>query len=381
MRLTAILGWIVVSCAACGRVGYESRYGHELLVSVTLDRMALPAGATSPDELEPGASGLSFREALVIAANSPGADVIDFDPSMFSDGAPGVIELTSPLPPVSDAGTVIDVPRGSVIIDATNAGGGPILLVSGDFSRIEGLTIRNAPADGFEVTGEYVELWSNDVLDAGGRAVFMHDCVGTYFKYGQIERAGDTLLHVERCNDVHINWNTFVVGDKGALRGVYLLETNDSLVHDNLLDPGPARMVDLYASSRNEISNNVCDGAHACVAIEGDSHENRVLFNAAMAMLHDGFFIGAAATDNTVVHNTALECTNGFVFEAAVVEGNNLTSQSRADFVDPAAYDFHLAPGSAAIDAGEDLGYDLVVDDAERTFLGAAPDLGAIETQ
>lgn len=48
-------------------------------------------------------------------------------------------------------------------------------------------------------------------------------------------------------------------------------------------------------------------------------------------------------------------------------------------FIDQAAGDFHLRPGSAAIDAGADTGVD-VNGDAAGTYNGGAPDLGAFES-
>jgi hypothetical protein len=47
-------------------------------------------------------------------------------------------------------------------------------------------------------------------------------------------------------------------------------------------------------------------------------------------------------------------------------------------FVDPGAGDYHLAPGSAAIDAGVEAGESSDVDGDPRPF-GPAPDIGADE--
>jgi len=154
-----------------------------------------------------------------------------------------------------------------------------------------------------------------------------------------------------------------------------------SRILDNIIDPGSARLIDLLESSDNHIEGNILDGGHAGVVLEGGSNRNMVLRNVAMDCAYDGVYVSADSTGNTYVNNTILRCSTAIANGSPdLVEANNLVSSDNADFVDPVAYDFRLADGSPSIDAATDMGFDLLPNDPAR-FLGAAPDLGAVETR
>lgn len=70
----------------------------------------LEGGVTLSTREEAGPT-LSLREALYLAANRPGPDVVEFDPAVFPDDAPGVIFLSAdaaPLFPTQSEGLCLD---------------------------------------------------------------------------------------------------------------------------------------------------------------------------------------------------------------------------------------------------------------------------------
>jgi parallel beta-helix repeat protein len=108
-----------------------------------------------------------------------------------------------------------------------------------------------------------------------------------------------------------------------------------------------------------------------------------VFRNVIIESAYDGIYVSSTADNNTIVHNTIHMASSGLVIsdESNSIVGNNLvTDLDYIGYVDPANYDFHLAPESEYIDAGELLGYDCVPG-ASETYWGAAPDVGAVETK
>ena len=371
---------IVILGAGCGRWGYGAQFDHAWTVDVFEDRMAGPATMGSPDELDPGAVGLSLREALVIAGNTPGTDRIGFSPRVFPRSAPITIAPGSPLPEVAGDGTSVDGTGAGVEIDAT-ASAGPLVVITGDDVTVRGLTFRSAGEDVIHLAGGHrVSIEDVTILDPAGRGIVLSSCSGVSILRARIERAGGDLISVTDCTDVTVAEAFMVIGDKDALRGINFLRVTDSRVIDNIIDPGEARLVNLADSSDNLIARNILDRGHAGVVLEGESHGNLVIQNSVISSTYDGVYVSSAATGNTVVHNTLFQCTTPIADGASdTVAANNLVSTEASDFVDPVAYDFRLAPGSPHVDAAEDLGYDCLPDRSER-FLGAAPDLGSVES-
>src|SRR3972149_6830680 len=84
-------------------------------------RPALAGTVTVNSTADPGdgicsASECTLREAISAANASPGADTINFDPSVFS---PGTIAPTTPLPPLTDAGVTINGSGAAVTLDGS----------------------------------------------------------------------------------------------------------------------------------------------------------------------------------------------------------------------------------------------------------------------
>ncbi len=368
---------LALATTACGRINYD-RNPNDLVVDVTEDRMAGPADIDAAEDLPDGR--LSLREALTIANNRPGQQRITFDDEVFPPGEGAVIWLSEPLPDLVDDETHVYGNNG-VILDAS-ALTTPVFAVLGDYVWIKHLTIRDAGADAIEVRGATgAFLYDLAILDPAGRAVVAADCVELTLAESRLERPGGNVVVAARCSAVTVRDDFMIVGDKENARGVRFEQVEGSFVLDNLIDPGEARLVDLLDSSRNEIVGNILDRGHAGVVLEGASHENLVLRNVIIGSVYDGVYVASESTGNTVVHNTMYQCATALVDGAAdTLTGNNLVDPVEEELADPASYDFRLLPGSPHIDAGEDMGFD-VWPDGPESFLGAAPDLGAVESQ
>lgn len=117
-------------------------------------------------------------------------------------------------------------------------------------------------------------------------------------------------------------------------------EMTDIRIYNNVIYNTGGAGIRLQDVSRVEVVNNI-------LALNGESA-----------------FTGNAVSTNTLSHNLFLFQREGEQpFGAEAVVGDPL-------FVDPPNGDFHLQPGSPAIDAGMDLGL---------PFAGGAPDIGAFE--
>ncbi len=410
--------------SGCGRFGFDSIDDSTLLVTTTEDRLAGPTDISSPADLPIDADGLSLREAMLIASNSAGPDVIRFDPSSFEPGT--IITLGSGLPALIDAETEIDASDTDVVLDATShdevifriigdqttirgftllgnaqgievQGAGDVVIENNLFESVSGPGIDGTSADGLRIVlnrfvnsggdaivvdgSDRLLVEGNTILDPGGRGIHLLDAAGATVDENTIERAGADLMTIVDSTDLTLENSFMVIGDKGANRGVRLERVHQSTIVDNIIDPGDARLLDFYDSSDNHIEGNILDRGDAGVVFEGDSHRNLVFRNVVISSTYDGVYISSSSTDNTVVHNTLFQCSTPIVDGPGdTVLGNNLTATEPAEFVEPGAYDFHLVAGSQFVDAAADMGYDLLPQSDER-FLGSAPDLGAVETR
>lgn len=364
--------------------------------------MAVPSTIASLDEMPPGITDLSLREALVIAANHPGPDRIEFGSWQFPASAPVAIDVTSVLE-LRDGETTIDGTRGGVVIAAAPAYTGPLLRIGAEAAdaRLIGFELRGGAMPAIEiVAGLRVELAELAFVPTMGAGVRIENSRTVVVRDTSIDGAAGNAIEIDRGTDVTVerttitrtlgdpifaqSSTTLVVRDNTILiepgstgRGVVFASVTGSQVLDNFIDPGAAQLVRLVDSNDNEIVGNILDRGDVGVALFGTSTRNLVFRNVIVSN-PEPLYVAATATGNRLVHNTIYMC-------GGIVDGapdSELTSNLEADqgFVDPDAFDFHLAPGSAAIDAATDLGLDLLPDDPAR-FLGAAPDLGAVETR
>lgn len=103
---------------------------------------------TTADDL---VTSLTLRCALTFARSG---DSIRFDPAVFPALAPGVIQLASALPPVTQGALHIDAQGAGVVLDGRGlAPGNPVLALHSDTNRVQGLHLRNGPAVGLHIRG------------------------------------------------------------------------------------------------------------------------------------------------------------------------------------------------------------------------------------
>jgi CSLREA domain-containing protein len=144
------------------------------------------------------AGDCTLRDAILAAVATPGRDTIAFDPTAFPIGAPGVIELGSPLPPIADAaGTVLDgagagvvirpVPTGLVAPGTPRAVFGPIdgiVFASAAGVPLENVRVANVTILGFTgrglvVCGGVPPLCEEDVASTVLQNLLVSDNDGT----------------------------------------------------------------------------------------------------------------------------------------------------------------------------------------------------------
>jgi hypothetical protein len=365
---------LLLGLAGCGRVHFDSLFDNVLVVSTTEDRLAGPDNAGSLDELDPGLTDLSLREALVIAGNTPGSDLITFDTDVFPEASPATIAIASQLPTLRSDVTVVDARGAGVIVGLAAPYTGPIVHVDGASCALRGMTFAGA----ITVNGGDLTIAYNAILDAPGDGIALVGVTGATLVGNRIERVAGDPIRAQMSSGLAIERNTIVIGDKLAGRGVRFETVTGSSVRDNIIDPGPAQLVSLFDSSDNEIVGNILDRGNIGVLLDGASQRNFIFRNVMIAPTEEPIVVLALATSNRIINNTFFQCLAGTSNSAPdTVEMNTLAADT--GFVDPASYDFHIT-SALGIDQGVDIGQDMLPDRAER-FLGAAPDLGAVETR
>ena len=356
-RVALLLGLLV----GCGRLGFDPDGPEvgQLVVTSPLDN--------DPSDL------LTLREALVLANEDPLPNRITFDPSIL----PASIQIATPLV-VDSAGTKIDAAGASVKVSGGANLTEALFLVTADGVTLEGLELNGLGA-AIATTGTTgLVVRDCKLVDMGGDGVRLTGVAQAVVEGGRIERAGGDPIAVRMSSDVRVDGVFMVLTAKiGDVAGVRLEATSTTKIVNNIIDPGPARLVTLLDSSDNEISGNILDRGDVGVILLGASNRNTVIRNVVIEALTDSVLV--EGDNNVVVHNTFFLTTPVIDSGTNTLEGNNFQSQAATDFIDPGSYDFRLATGASAIDAATDMGYDLLPADPER-FLGAAPDLGAVES-
>jgi hypothetical protein len=373
--------------ASCGRLGFDRAppgadaaggSDESLVVSIAADRMAGPASISAITDLPPGTVGLSLREALAIASNRAGPDPIRFDAKALPPGT--AITVAAELV-VGGTGTAIDAANLGLIVAGAPRYAGTLFRVAGDDAVIDGLelTAGGTAVAAAQVTG--LTLRRLAIHDTAGDAITIDGGSQLTIEDSRVERAGRTPVLIRATSDATLQRNFVSLTDKTArIAGVDLQGVTRVHVVSNTIDPGNAFLVSLTDSSDNEVIGNILDRGDTGVTLFGNSHRNLVFRNVVVSPTSDSVFVDASATGNQIINNTFYQAVSGVVDDSTdTVSRNNLLSSDAARFVHVTLFDFHLVTGDSAIDAGTDLGLDMLPDQPAR-FLGNAPDLGAVES-
>jgi hypothetical protein len=391
---------LLLFAVGCGRLNFDET--DALVVSTTQDRLAGPPTMTSVDEVQ--ADDLSLREALAIAANREGDDLILFSDAVFPVDARATITLGSALE-VAGNNTHVDGRGRGVVIEAPANLDVSQLHITGNSIALFGLTIRGGmqarihvdnvatpridtvrfdPPGGTAVRvvgSQDVALVDLVIEQPAGNGIEIANCTNLNVKGVTIEQPRDLAIAAMLSTELDIHSSTITLDKTATNPGVLFVDVDRSKIRDNVIDPGPVRLISLESSSGNEITGNILDGGNVGIGLFGDSLANLVFRNVIMFADNEAMFIDAIALGNRVLHNTLFMNSSGISNDAPDTEITNTLETSNADeFVDPLLYDFKLVAESTSIDAATDTGLDLLPGDPSQRFLGAAPDLGAVES-
>lgn len=395
MRSLRLLLALLCAVSGCGRIGFDDAV---LVVTRTDDRNANPAAA-SVAQLPPGTVGLSLREAVAIANNHPGHDEIAFDAGVFAAAAPATIRLGEVLSLADDV--VIDATARVVVVDREPAYDGTLVVARGAGVTVRGIGFAaggTAPrvvisgagaildalrfaAGGppIEVAGANTTIVATTIAGSTGNGIALVGASGARLDQLHIAGVDADPIFISKSSDLDIGRCLIEISDKTLLRGIRVEASSRVVIHDNVIDPGPAQLISLLDSSDNQIIANVLDGGTLGIGLFGTSSRNLVFRNAIMASTDEPIAVEATASANRIINTTIIQ-TTAIVNDAADTEiANTLETSALDEFANPATYDFRLRVGSPSVDQGIDVGLDMLPDRPER-FLGKAPDLGAVES-
>jgi len=301
--------------------------------------------------------------------------------------------------------TTPDCEANHTTVDAQGRGRG--LYISGDVSpTVEGLQITGGDAGG---------LGGSSWGDSGGGGVYVHRAAVTVSNctiYSNTATAAEWDdgggLYLHESDDATLSGNTIshnAAGDCGG--GLYLYDSDDVTLTGNVIwgntagDDGSGLYLALgdVTLTNNVIADNQADNDGSALHVNDSSP---LLLHTTMARnMGTGVHVadGAVTMSNTILvsHTVGIHVAAG---ETATLEATlwgdgawaNATDWSGAGtlvtetvnvwsdpaFVDPDAGDYHIAPDSAALDAGVDAG--ITVDmDGEPRPAGSGYDIGADE--
>ena len=268
----------------------------------------------------------------------------------------------------------------NVVVDAVNPvrGRDNINVEGADYVVIEGFRVRDAERAGIRVVIARGVVVKNNVVGPNGKwgiftgfapdvQILDNETFGSADEHGIYVSNSDTpddnpvirgnLSYDNNANGIQLNGDCFAGGD-GVINGAMI---EDNVVHDNGF-----KGFSLISIRASAVRNNVI-------------YDNGIRAGAGGIHLTDEPGCGLPTTGTVVVNNTIVEpriaglrtsddAAGNVIFNNLIVsdrplrdedggnlidEGSNLTLASAAGlFVDAATGDYHLASGSAAIDAG-----------------------------
>ncbi|HMG36659.1 MAG TPA: right-handed parallel beta-helix repeat-containing protein [Blastocatellia bacterium] len=244
-----------------------------------------------------------------------------------------------------------------------------VVKIGDSYSRMRFVNceFRNSPSMGVLIPGEHSKY--NEFIQC-----YVHDVgTSTQLQHGFYFEASDQL--VDGC-----------LIERAAGHGIHLYGSSgmDRLVVRNTIIRNCERGIGLYGGSGHRIYNNVVYNITGYAMLmrndQGDLGDVRILNN---TFYNSGAELYNFTTNNKlpgskIINNIAYMVKGGILDDTGRAEvHNNMTDDPL--FVDPSKGDFHLQPGSRAIDAGVTLNE--VITDFERQSRtqGRAPDIGAYE--
>jgi parallel beta-helix repeat protein len=243
--------------------------------------------------------------------------------------------------------------------------------------------------DGFDISGSTY----NGILSTGSHGRFrgnhVHDLRGPNCTRGGAGIVMETYTAVDNDTTGNVVERIIAPGNCARVHGIYYQSADGGRILNNVVATCSGWGIHLWHDARRiRISNNTVVGnAHGGIAVGGSLEGNDLL---------PGIASGVIVTNNLVTENgqagiieigrvgrntfAANLSTNNSGADYSLGNGHRPVSLVRGepDFVDPVR-DYHLRPGSAALDAGIRQGAPAADLDGARRPQGAGVDIGAYE--
>jgi len=264
----------------------------------------------------------------------------------------------------------------ATVLDCTIRNVHHALSVRGDDALVQGNTIDNFGGDGIRGLGSGSTYAWNTVRDAYiDEYEVQHDDA-----FQAYELEGDL-----RISDVTIAHNRFLLftdpltdfvleqGLVGTLmQGVIITDgyADGWVVENNLVVNSHPHGISLYGARNSRIQNNTVVAHPAFVASDGP-----------WIRITDQEKTGQENFDNIVRNNLTAMLTPWDYDDSSIIEANLEVTEPDSVYADVAGLDFHLLPGTDAIDGGIDEALAESDLDGAARRVGAAVDLGAFERQ
>jgi len=270
-----------------------------------------------------------------------------------------------------------------LVIDAVNAYSGIKVdaysgLEAKDI-RIANSEIKNSPMHGILGGGSSCEFLNNDIHDNAQYGFYSgasYDGSGSLYAGNRIHDNGGYAMHM---------FNEGGGVDNNVIRNNVMYKNGSGYFFDifNKRDWRTPPAVIISKGRNNSVYNNLIYNNHAGMFVTYGAVDSQIFNNTIYGNETYGLDINAAYSgslnaqviNNIVYGNGASQLTND---ASNTTLQNNLTDQDPR-FVNPAASDFHLQPGSPAIDAGASLTEIPTDVDGISRPQGSAYDIGAYE--